>query len=74
MEKYQELLAREEAYLRQLSKEQWFSSMDRNSRYFYSLLKSRKNKNLILSILSGDDVITDEQLIEKEFISFFFPD
>ncbi|GAB2226204.1 hypothetical protein Droror1_Dr00022005 [Drosera rotundifolia] len=47
---YEPSLIFEEEYLKQLLKDQWFFSIDRNNRYFYDLLNNRKNKKQILEL------------------------
>ncbi|GAB2215391.1 hypothetical protein Droror1_Dr00019774 [Drosera rotundifolia] len=64
LESYRECMSRENCYLKQLAKEVWFSSMDRNTKYFYSILKTRKVRNRILSIRNEEEVwLNDETVI-----------
>ncbi|XP_077228403.1 uncharacterized protein LOC143861362 [Tasmannia lanceolata] len=63
---------KEENFLRQKSRIQWLNLGDSNSKFFYSSIKSRQNRNNIRAILRADgSSASDPKEIAQIFVAFF---
>ncbi|KAK6803120.1 hypothetical protein RDI58_000904 [Solanum bulbocastanum] len=61
-----------EKILRQQSRVVWIQQGDRNSKYFYAVLKAKKARNQIAFIYNEQGrKFTDPKLIQEEFVTFF---
>ncbi|GAB2268930.1 hypothetical protein Dimus_003870, partial [Dionaea muscipula] len=66
------LLAREEGFLRQMVKDEWIKLSDRNTKFFYSLIKWRRRKAMIRSICRSDgSVEVSSEEIGAAFVYFY---
>ncbi|GAB2276312.1 hypothetical protein Dimus_011044 [Dionaea muscipula] len=66
------LLAREDGYLRQMAKDEWIRFNDRNTKYFYNLVKGRQRRSRICGVFAGDGVLASSNSeIGLVFIAFF---
>lgn len=55
-----------------MAKDMWFSSMDKNSRYFYSIVKGRRVRKKILRIHYADGTWSnDENRLKGEFVEYY---
>ncbi|GAB2236299.1 hypothetical protein Droror1_Dr00028018 [Drosera rotundifolia] len=71
-EKLLRILMIEDAILKQKGKEDWLMLMDRNVGYFYALIKGRRRRNQIMSLMLEDDTWTkEEDIIKLELIKHF---
>ncbi|XP_057845074.2 uncharacterized protein LOC131054554 [Cryptomeria japonica] len=69
---YAEILAKEETYWRQKSRELWLKEGDRNTIFFHNLVKVRRSLNNFFSITSQDGkILEDPEEINKEAIEYF---
>ncbi|GAB2303782.1 hypothetical protein Dimus_037761, partial [Dionaea muscipula] len=60
------------AILKQKLKDEWVANMDRGSSYFYAVLKSRRKRSCISSLVTDEgDVVMNDRDIGREFIRFF---
>lgn len=68
----QEILATEELFWKQKSRETWLQEGDRNTKYFHALVKMRRSHNLICQIKNGEgNIIVDANKIQQQAVSFF---
>lgn len=69
---YSNILAREESFWREKSRETWLKEGDRNTKFFHMLVKVRRTHNKIFSIKNMEgDLLTDQESINKEAIGHF---
>ncbi|XP_059077889.1 uncharacterized protein LOC131876488 [Cryptomeria japonica] len=69
---FEEILSREEIYWRQKSRDLWLSDGDRNTKFFHSLAKLKRQHNRISCIQNLDGVvIIEEKEIAAEAVWFF---
>lgn len=69
---YEDILAKEEVFQRQKSKELWLSDGDRNSKFFHNSTKQRSSVNRITKIrLSGGHYTEDPNLIIVHAFKYF---
>lgn len=61
----------EESLLRQKSRNLWLRVGDKNSKFFYSSLKVRRNRNSIKCLEADGQRIVDKDRIEEHVISFY---
>nr|GEU39211.1 RNA-directed DNA polymerase, eukaryota, reverse transcriptase zinc-binding domain protein [Tanacetum cinerariifolium] len=54
-----------------MAKIEWLNEGDRNSAYFHKVVKSRKNKNRILSIKNKAGTIVEGKKVVDEFVNHF---
>ncbi|KAK1324492.1 hypothetical protein QJS10_CPA01g01912 [Acorus calamus] len=66
-EQYLIMLQRKESFLRQKSRQLWLSEGDRNSKFFYSSIKSRIAKNTIRKVLLADGSSFEDPKFIKEY-------
>ncbi|GAB2212881.1 hypothetical protein Droror1_Dr00020881 [Drosera rotundifolia] len=52
-ETYRGLLEAENAYIQQMMNEDWLNFMDRNTKFFHDVIRSRRKRGLILSLHNG---------------------
>lgn len=72
LELYTELILREDGYLKQMAMDQWFISRDRNTKYFYSLLKRQRMKKEILSVKDDAGLwVKEENVVADQFVLYF---
>lgn len=70
--KLTELLAAEEAYLKQISRVWWLNEGDQNSKCFHRVIKGRKAKLKITTIQNDEGaVLNDEKTICSEFLKYY---
>ncbi|GAB2240456.1 hypothetical protein Droror1_Dr00020974 [Drosera rotundifolia] len=53
IETYRGLLEAENAYIPPMVKEDWLNFMDRNTKFFHDVIRSRRKRGLILSFHNG---------------------
>lgn len=69
--KYNEILAREEVFWKQKSRECWLKEGDRNTNFFHNSVKIRWSWNKVTSIRSEDNSILDKvEEINKAAVEF----
>ncbi|XP_057840889.2 uncharacterized protein LOC131050696 [Cryptomeria japonica] len=56
---YSEVLAREDIYWRQKSRECWLGEGDRNTNFFHNSVKARRSQNKITTIYNSENVLLD---------------
>ncbi|KAK1308708.1 hypothetical protein QJS10_CPA09g01039 [Acorus calamus] len=71
-EHYLIMLRREESFLRQKSRQLWLSEGDRNSKFFYSSIKSRIAKNTIRKVMLPDGTSSKDPSFIKDFVVEYF--
>ncbi|KAK1293051.1 hypothetical protein QJS10_CPB17g00611 [Acorus calamus] len=70
--KYLDLVRVEESFMRQKSRQLWLSEGDRNTNFFYSMVKSRIARNSIRSVQLLDGSISSDPLtIKKHAVDYF---
>lgn len=69
---YKEILAREEVFWRQKSRETWLRNGDQNMKFFHKSVKARHARNRIFFIFDGQGrLLTTADHINKEAVNFF---
>lgn len=66
---YAEILAKEETYWRQKSRELWLKEGDQTTLFFHNLVKARRSLNEITG--QGGKILEDPKEINKEAIEYF---
>ncbi|KAK1316673.1 hypothetical protein QJS10_CPA05g01847 [Acorus calamus] len=65
-------LHQEESFLRQKSRQHWLALGDRNSKFFYSSIQSRKSRNSISTLKSNDGLlISDHSSIKRHIVEYY---
>ncbi|GJV74424.1 RNA-directed DNA polymerase, eukaryota, reverse transcriptase zinc-binding domain protein [Tanacetum coccineum] len=70
-EEYYEVIKDEENLLFQKAKVEWMSKGDRNTTYFYKVLKGRVHRSRVKSINSEDGVRYEGDNVAKQFVRHF---
>lgn len=69
---YLEVLVREETFWRQKYHETWLKEGERNTKFFHTSTKVRRNYNKIFSIHNmARELLTDQDSINSEVVNFF---
>nr|GEZ39543.1 hypothetical protein [Tanacetum cinerariifolium] len=68
---YNEAMADEDKLLFQIAKVEWLNEGDRNTSYFHKVVKSKRNKNKIMSINNSQGVVVKGNDIVTEFVKHF---
>ncbi|GAB2285164.1 hypothetical protein Dimus_039696 [Dionaea muscipula] len=67
-----DLLEAEEMILKQRAKGEWFRSMDRGTAYFYALIKEKRRRLKITSLVLNDGTLAEsDAAIGDEFIRYY---
>ncbi|GJR97192.1 hypothetical protein Tco_0269366 [Tanacetum coccineum] len=69
--KYLDTIADEEKLLFQKSKIEWLQNGDKNSRFFYKVIQSRKNSSRITGICKEEGVRFEGSMIADQFVKHF---
>jgi len=67
----EKVLDTEETFWHQKSKVNWHSQGDRNTAYFHRIAKIKNATNLITSLSTGDDLLTDSNDIYEHIVNHF---
>ncbi|XP_057816420.1 uncharacterized protein LOC131029792 [Cryptomeria japonica] len=69
---YEDILANEEIFWKQKSREVWLSDGDKNTKFFHNSVKLRRAKNRILQITNEENqIIIDQKMIVEDAIQYF---
>nr|GEV80746.1 RNA-directed DNA polymerase, eukaryota, reverse transcriptase zinc-binding domain protein [Tanacetum cinerariifolium] len=71
VEEFYEAKAEEEKLLYQQAKIKWLCEGDKNSSFFHIVLKGRKSKSNVNSIIDNEGVMHEREQIPQEFIKHF---
>ncbi|KAL0396352.1 UNVERIFIED_CONTAM: hypothetical protein Scaly_0083600 [Sesamum calycinum] len=64
-------LTLEEDYWRQKAACRWAVEGERNTKYFHSLVKKKRNKNKVHRIHEGDVIVTDPVIVQESAVRYF---
>uniref|UniRef100_A0A803NVA0 CCHC-type domain-containing protein n=1 Tax=Cannabis sativa TaxID=3483 RepID=A0A803NVA0_CANSA len=73
-EKLDEVLAQRETFWKQISKQFWLNSGDKNSKYFHSVASSRKRSNSLSQLMDNNGVWVNWETGLQHVITGYFQD
>ncbi|KAJ9535818.1 hypothetical protein OSB04_un001029 [Centaurea solstitialis] len=68
---YEKALLDEDSYLRQRAKVAWLKEGDRNTKFFHNVVKERKGRNFIRSIIGPDGSFVYDDAVGNLFLNHF---